>query len=486
MQAYSYSDIQECVLKSLIAHQDIITTISQGIDSDDFDNVRYREIYKAILNMALSGQTITSASLYNTLKETGVTLLDTDLLLFVNPPIDSPDELIEILKSESVKHSLKKEVAKSIKDIEEGNTFDEISKLNRKIEDLSKRLLKDDGESIESTLISLEAKILADEEEMLYTIPTPYKTLNKYIGGGLKPSKLFVVAARPGVGKTVVATQLAANACEMGKSVLFFSLEMPKEELLKRMIATSGNVMLSHLSSQKGRHESVKTRISKTVEDMKSWKLEVLDETDVTIEHIRKKALKKSQSPEGLDMIIVDYLQLISTRGLIGANRQERVAEISRYCKVLSRQLEIPVVVLVQLKRADKTDNEERIPGKEDIKESGAIEADADQVLVLHRKRRDDSIDPKIMFILDKNREGPSEKKWVLRAILEKNTFHDYGNENGDFDTNTVEDEKNLEYPKDIQNVEENTSPISDFGDVRDIVSGKEEKEDYGDIFGEW
>lgn len=277
---------------------------------------------------------------------------------------------------------------------------------------------------------------------------------------------------------TVVATQTAATACALGKSVLFFSLEMSSEQLIKRIAACHGNIMLSLLRPRDDRDNDTKNKISNVMDEISKWKLKIIDSPDVTMEKIRSIAQQTAQSEDGLDMIIIDYLQLISTKGNYNRNRQETVAEISRGCKMMAKELGVPVMVLVQLNREMKGEDPDRLPGKEDIRESAAIAADSDIVLIIHRKSKDDSTDPKALFILDKNREGASDKKFLMRCVLEKNIFQDLKKEANSLN----EDEFFGPIPNDKNNDEipnENVEPPTDFANVQDVKNwGLDNEED--------
>lgn len=292
---------------------------------------------------------------------------------------------------------------------------------------------------------------------------------------------------------TVVATQAASTACALGKSVLFFSLEMSSEQLIKRIAACHGNIMLSLLRPRDDRDNDTKNKISDVMDEISKWKLKIIDSPDVTMEKIRSISQQTAQSEDGLDMIIIDYLQLISTKGSYNRNRQETVAEISRGCKMMAKELGVPVMVLVQLNREMKGEDPDRLPGKEDIRESAAIAADSDIVLIIHRKSKDDSTDPKALFILDKNREGASDKKFLMRCVLEKNIFQDLKKEANSLNESEffgpLPNNENNGEAKDKTPVE----PPTDFANVQDVKNwGLDDEEDSGlsdsiddyDIFG--
>ena len=194
------------------------------------------------------------------------------------------------------------------------------------------------------------------------------------------------------------------------------------------------------------------------------------------MEHINAICQQKAQSSIGVDLIIIDYLGLISTKGMRKSNRQEIVAEISRGCKLLSRKVGCSVMVLAQLNRESKDDAEDRIPTKADIKESGAIASDSDVVLVIHRKTNDDSTDPKGLIILDKHRGGPSDKKIQVRCVLEKNIFQDI--------KGSVEEESSENTNNDTTSEWANPNDVveSDFSDNFDDDF---ESDDLSDWFGD-
>ena len=175
---------------------------------------------------------------------------------------------------------------------------------------------------------------------------------------------------------------------------------------------------------------------------MSKWDIDIRDDSDISMEFIRAVAQQKEMTG-GVDLVIIDYLQLISTKGLYTKSRQEAVAEISRSCKNLARQLNAPVMILVQVNRETKGEDENKLPSMADIRESGAIAADSDIVLILHRKPRDDSSDPRALFILDKNRAGQAGKMFNMRCMLERNIFQDLINDDNGNEIPSVEQIEN-------------------------------------------
>lgn len=423
--AYTYEKLQELLIKALIAQPTIIPRISEEITLDDFENSKYKEFYSAILELHSEEKRISPAEIVEIFIKRNIPFLQEDILMFSNPPTDAPTTLARLLKKESVSSKAVYKLTETISSLKEGSdTIELLGTLTDEASRLSARLIDNNTVSFSEQVSSELEKYLSDEEVDNIAIATPYETLNNYLSGGFKAEQLITVGARTGVGKTVVATNCAAKACSEGKSVLFFSLEMSSAELIKRLVACHGNILINQLGTYPGKTQELKDRISRATNEVSQWKLDIRDDTEVTMDHIRSISQQKAQSTDGLDMIIIDYLQLISIKSGRGRSRQEEVAEISRTCKMLAKQLKVPVMVLVQLNRETK-DNEEKFPSKADIRESAAIAADSDIILIIHRKYRDDSTDPKATFILDKNRGGPADKMFSVRCVLEKNIFQD-------------------------------------------------------------
>src|SRR5580698_8280340 len=218
------------------------------------------------------------------------------------------------------------------------------------------------------------------EGKSITGIPTGYVELDK-LTSGLQPSKLLILAARPSQGKTALALNLAEDiSIRAGQPVAFFSLEMSKESLLQRLVASVAQIdahkfRTGHLSRTDW---TGMTDALGTISNAPLW---VDDAGFISVLEIGAKA-RRLKRDKGLSLLIVDYLQLITARGRFG-NRQEEVASISRGLKGLAKELQIPVLVLSQLTRAPERD--ERGPQLSDLRESGAIEQDADVVMFIYR-----------------------------------------------------------------------------------------------------
>lgn len=464
--------IEREFIKSILLQPNIIPEVSQIVNSEDFSIKTYRTFYIAMLELYSIKKKLTLYNVFMMIRTMGETYMSEDAsIFFEEAPLDHPIDLANLVRLFSVQRQFKKCADSTTYNMDKGDdTLTLLMDAKDRIENLSKRLVDSDDKTYEESIDEVFEEYLSDEEKEFNVIPTPYPTLNTYLNGGFQDGKLITVGARTGVGKTVLATQCTAEACSLGKSVLYFSLEMPKEEIYKRLTACYGNILLNQLKPGSFKTDEIKSRIKKVQEDFKGWDLEVVDKADISMEYISAVSQQKAQSSIGVDLIIIDYLQLISTKSSRKRNRQEEVAEISRACKILSRKLECPVMILVQLNREQKGDDEERIPSKADIRESAAIAADSDVIIIIHRKYRDDSADPKALLILDKNRGGPSDRMIQVRCVLEKNIFQDVKGSQSDGSSPENEDSSNDEWGQ-VEDLVDDSQDTSDDDYLSDIFS---------------
>ncbi|MFD2368913.1 replicative DNA helicase [Brevibacillus sp. GCM10020057] len=238
-------------------------------------------------------------------------------------------------------------------------------------------------------------------------IPTGYTDLDK-MTAGLQRSDLIIIAARPSVGKTAFALNLAQNvAARAGETVAIFSLEMGATQLVQRMICAEGNLDASRLRSGTLEEDDWQ-KLTMAIGTLAKAPIYIDDTPGVTVMDIRAKC-RRLQAEKGLGLVLIDYLQLIHGRGK-GDNRQQEVSEISRTLKGIARELNVPVIALSQLSRGVEQRQDKR-PMMSDIRESGSIEQDADIVAFLYR---DDYYDKEtenknvIEVIIAKQRNGPT------------------------------------------------------------------------------
>lgn len=222
---------------------------------------------------------------------------------------------------------------------------------------------------------------LSESKGGITGLPTGLASLDS-VTRGLQPSDLIIVAARPAMGKTAFVLNVATHAALQGKTVAFFSLEMPREQLMHRIFCAEGQIDATHLA--RGELDEVEwERLVKVADRMMKTHLYFDDTSSTTVMDIRSRA-RRLKAEHGLDLIAIDYLQLIQAPGRV-ENRTLAVAEMTRSLKILARELNVPIVVLSQLSRATEGRSDKR-PMLSDLRESGSIEQDADIVMFLYRE----------------------------------------------------------------------------------------------------
>ncbi len=236
-----------------------------------------------------------------------------------------------------------------------------------------------------------------------------------------RPGGLYIIAARPGVGKTSFALKIVGSIVSREESehrALFVSLEVDRKDLLKKLVSAEGGLDFRKIEEGRLDHDEMNT-LAATLQRLKGWRLDLMDVTDLTVHGLR--ALVKRRQLEmggGLHMVVLDYLQLLNgTRS--DMNEHEKVSEISRVLKTISMELKIPVIALSQMNRDSEkgTGNVSRAPKLADLRGSGAIEQDADAVIFLHRVDAGDG---------EKNEDGPDTAR-KIQVIVAKNRFGPQG-----------------------------------------------------------
>jgi replicative DNA helicase len=264
------------------------------------------------------------------------------------------------------------------------------------------------SEVLEATFEKIEQ--LYESEGKLTGVPTGYSELDR-MTSGLQRSDLIIVAARPSVGKTAFALNIAQNvAVRAGLPVAIFSLEMSKEQLVQRMLCAE-----AFIDGHKLRNGTLDAddwpKLSMAVSTLSNAPIYIDDTPGITVAEMRSK-LRRLKAEVGLSFIVIDYLQLIHGRRMASENRQQEISDISRSLKQLARELDVPVMALAQLSRSVEQRQDKR-PMLSDIRESGSIEQDADVVAFLYR---DDYYDPEtekknvVEVLIGKQRNGPTGK----------------------------------------------------------------------------
>lgn len=243
-------------------------------------------------------------------------------------------------------------------------------------------------------------------------IPTGFSDLDK-LTSGFRPGELIILAARPSVGKTAFALNMAVGAAKQKMSVAIFSLEMGVDDLTQRILCSEAGISLTHVRNGE-LTSSDWQRASDAIDAMSNYEISIDDSSSLNITELRAKARRQLRNKEGQGIIFVDYLQLMQPAKKNSESRQVEIAEISRGLKILAKDLQVPIVALSQLSRAVETRKGGK-PQLSDLRESGAIEQDADIVMFLDRNTGqhtdDDSERPApgtADLIISKHRNGPT------------------------------------------------------------------------------
>ena len=254
-------------------------------------------------------------------------------------------------------------------------------------------------------------------------VPSNFPKLNE-MTSGFQNKDLILLAARPSVGKTAFAITLALHAAKKEYSVAFFSLEMSKEQLYFRMISQEAQIELSKIRSGYLSKENI-SKVQRAIDKISGYPIFIDDTPSLTVLDIGAK-LRRLKSNGKIDLVIIDYIQLMTGRGLEGIgkskfeNRNQEVAAISRALKMLAKEIDLPIIALSQLSRAPEKRSDSSEPLLSDLRDSGSLEQDADLVLFLHRphfgskgksnKDKEISTDDKskAFLIIAKQRNGPT------------------------------------------------------------------------------
>ena len=276
---------------------------------------------------------------------------------------------------------------------------------------------------------------LAEQGSEITGLATGFSEFDK-LTAGLQPSQFIIIAARPAMGKTAFALNLATYAAtHSNKSVAVFNLEMSAEQLANRILQSLGQIDGGKMRTGRLEHNDWK-RLNEAISQLSDTNLFLDDTPGITIGEIRSKCRRLANSDKGLGLVVIDYLQLITGPSKSAGNRQQEVSDISRNLKTMALELGIPVIALAQLSRAVEQ-REDKRPIMSDLRESGSIEQDADIVSFLYRDdyynkeaRREDNASIS-EFIIGKNRSGPTT---TVELLFKKDTstFVNFQRESGE------------------------------------------------------
>ncbi|QBY87931.1 replicative DNA helicase [Mesomycoplasma hyopneumoniae] len=422
---YNSPELEAFIISFLLANPEKVVNFIDILNPDDFSVRNLAEIVRAIKNVANQTKNPEVTLVLQELERTGK--LDqiggrNYIVNLYNSNFSLPSEITEhlrIINEKKTLRDLKKIVDDSTKELNSGTKFSyEITtEILQKINLLNFNTKNETFIPIYEIAVQIFAYLteLRTSQNLIKGISTGYENLD-LLTSGFQKGDLTILAARPSVGKTAFALNLAWNICENGKSVLFFALEMSNSDLVTRLLSLISGVESGKFKIPKNlRAEDLKA-IEKAIETrIKNCKLIINDSGSINIDDIYWQVQKRYRNNLKYDLIIFDYLQLINsaTRNQ-NYNRQVEVSIISRKLKQLAREVETPILALSQLSRNVER-REDKTPVLSDLRESGAIEQDADIVAFLHREdyyhkkeeKPDQEQGPNTKLIIAKHRNGP-------------------------------------------------------------------------------
>lgn len=421
-------EAEQAVLGAILIESNSINQVMEILIPEDFYREAHRKIYNAMIELDRDSKPIDLLTLFDFLKESGNLLEEvgeSSYLTYLTelvPATENVSYYAKLVKEKSILRNLVTAASDIAHRGNEANVdIDEfIDRAEHTILDIAQNKIKpsfyDSRELAAKALDIIET--LHARKELVTGLPTGFEKLD-YMTSGLQSSDLIVVAARPGLGKTSFCLNIATHAAlDCGMAIGIFSLEMTKEQLMLRMLSTKAKVSYSNIRSGYIKDEDLE-KLVKAADDFSRAKIYIDDTPAISVLEIRAKA-RRQKREKGLDLIIVDYLQLM--RGSRRTETREReIAEISGSLKALAKELSVPVIAVSQLSRQTET-RADRRPQLADLRESGAIEQDADLVLFIHRadvyKKDPEEKDGLAELIIGKQRNGPVGT--VKLAFLDK------------------------------------------------------------------
>ena len=414
-------DAEKSVLGSMFLSKYAVQKALESLSKDLFYLDSHSKIFEAIKTLrekdiSIDMTTVTE-ELENKkqLKQIGGIEYLTEIINFV-PTAANVDEYIRIVEEKAILRRLIEEATQIVTSgyNQEEDISEVLDNAEKKILNVVKTKKGTEFRSIQDVLLKTQSDLekLSQQKSEITGIPTGFYDLDK-VTSGLHENELIIIAARPAMGKTAFALNLATNiAMNTDKTVALFNMEMSGEQLAMRMLSSVGQIEANKLRSGKLEHHDWK-KFNEAMSRLAETKLFIDDTAGMTISEIKAKCRRLYNSEGGLGVVIIDYLQLISGSARYAGNRQQEVSEISRSLKTLAMELNIPVIALAQLSRTVEG-REDKRPLLSDLRESGSIEQDADIVAFLYREdyyTKQISIDEntsKSEFIIAKNRSGPT------------------------------------------------------------------------------
>ncbi|MDU5408101.1 MAG: replicative DNA helicase, partial [Streptococcus agalactiae] len=410
---------EQAVLGSIFISPEKLIMVREFISPDDFYKYSHKVIFRAMITLADRNDAIDAATVRNILDDQGdlqnIGGLGYIVELVNSVPTSANAEFYaKIVSEKAMLRDIISKLTDTVNMAYEGNDSDEIiATAEKALVDINEHSNRSGFRKISDVLkVNYENLELRSQQTSDVTgLPTGFRDLDR-ITTGLHPDQLIILAARPAVGKTAFVLNIAQNVgTKQNRPVAIFSLEMGAESLVDRMLAAEGMVD-SHSLRTGQLTDQDWNNVTIAQGALADAPIYIDDTPGIKITEIRARSRKLSQEvDDGLGLIVIDYLQLIS--GTRPENRQQEVSEISRQLKILAKELKVPVIALSQLSRGVEQRQDKR-PVLSDIRESGSIEQDADIVAFLYRddyyerggEEEEGIPNNKVEVIIEKNRSG--------------------------------------------------------------------------------
>lgn len=425
-------EAEQSVLGAAFISKIALQKVCEELQTDSFYIDSHSKIYEVLNDLYKEGVAvdITTVTDKLTTKKLLKQVGDVDYLLeIVNsvPTAANVDYYINIVREKSILRNLINTATQIVSDAYNGDfTINEtLDEAERKILNVAKNRKTGEFKPIQEALTEAQNNLekIAESSGEITGIPSGFYDLDK-VTTGFHENELIILAARPGMGKTAIVLNVVVNvALSTKKNVAVFNLEMSADQLAMRMISSAGQIDGYKLRTGKLEHNDWK-RVNEAISQLAETNIKIDDTPGISIGEIRAKCRRLAATEKGLSLIVIDYLQLVSTTSKYAGNRQQEVAEISRALKTLALELKVPIIACAQLSRAVEG-REDKRPLMSDLRESGSIEQDADIVAFLYRddyynkEARMDDNNSVVEFIIGKNRSGQTK---TVELLFKKNT----------------------------------------------------------------
>ena len=425
-------EAEKAVLGSAFLSKTALQKICDELSVDSFYEEAHQKIFEVLQELNDSGTPVDFTILTNRLSDKKILsqVGNVDYLSEILDSVPSASNVeyyINIVKEKMVGRKIIETATEIANDayISEDSIYEVLDNAEMKMLRIGNMRKTTEFQRIQDVAYREQANLekLAEQGSEITGLATGFTDLDR-LTAGLHPSQFIIIAARPAMGKTAFALNLATYAAmHNDKAVALFNLEMSAEQLANRILQSLGQINGSKMRTGKLEHNDWK-RLNEAISKLSDTNLYLDDTPGITIGEIRSKCRRLANSEKGLGLVMIDYLQLITGPAKTAGNRQQEVSEISRNLKTMALELGVPVIALAQLSRAVES-REDKRPIMSDLRESGSIEQDADIVSFLYRDdyynkeaRRDDNSSI-TELIIGKNRSGPTT---TIELLFRKDT----------------------------------------------------------------